>query len=185
MEGSPHPPQNNGSLVPYSNGSNGNNGHSSISESTLHSTIQDYLEQNIEQHLFSIVDMYNVDYFPPQTYQRKKYASHLNSHERNLIAELQGAISHFEDETSLEIVGETTNLYDILNLPAVYIRRIIKFCKNIPAFRQLSSEDQVTILKGFAFEILAVRFMFIYDNERDGHAILAVRARSGLLTIPW
>jgi len=111
----------------------------------------------------------------PSCTRKKKYATYLNSHERNLIAQIQSAMSVFEDENSLRLVDRTdVGVYDALNMHLFYARRIVKFARSFPAFKCLPQEDQLCILKAFCFEFLSMRFAFIYDIEKDGHAVLAV-----------
>lgn len=107
--------------------------------------------------------------------RRKKYASDLMAQERQLISNMQNAMhSTFVDENNLQIIGLVTDIVDSFNLSGLYIRSIIRFCKSIPAFKQLSEPDQLLILKPFYYEILMCRFAYLWDYGRYGYPIIQV-----------
>lgn len=144
------------------------------------STIRSVLEMDTETKIFTLYESDSVDIFKAQS-RRKKYAADLTVIERQLISELQNAMNVFEDESKIEQVreiGSNEDITNFLNLPVHYIKRIVKFCKNVSAFKCLKSDDQMIILRPFFMECLNIRFMFIYDVEKDGHAILEVIAHN-------
>ncbi|KAH9403651.1 zinc ion binding [Tyrophagus putrescentiae] len=108
--------------------------------------------------------------------RKKKYAADLNVIERQLISELQSAInSAFVDELSLPCIGEVKNVIDkdFINLPVHYIRRMVRFVKNLSAFSVLSEDDKMAAVKPFFMEMLSLRFIYNLDVVKDGHPVLA------------
>ena len=63
---------------------------------------------------------------------------------------------------------------DALNVHGYYIRKIIKFCKSIGPFRDLSPEDQLIVLKGFHCEFGLIRVSFDYEQNKDGYRVINV-----------
>lgn len=108
--------------------------------------------------------------------RKKKYAADLNVIERQLIGELQSAINGaFEDELTLPCIGEVKNVIhqEFINLPVHYIRRMVRFVKNLAAFRVLTEEDKMATMKPFFMEMLSLRFIYNLDVVKDGHPVLA------------
>jgi len=58
-------------------------------------------------------------------------------------------------------------LLQLINLTAVAIKRLIKMAKKITAFRDMCQEDQVALLKGGCTEMMIMRSVMIYDDDRD------------------
>jgi len=48
----------------------------------------------------------------------------------------------------------------------VAIKRLIKMAKKITAFRDMCQEDQVALLKGGCTEMMIMRSVMIYDDDR-------------------
>lgn len=97
----------------------------------------------------------------------------LTVHEQKILTELQNSLSAvFEDETKLELVGTVTKVEDAFNLPALYAKRIIKFCKSMPPFKALKKEDQFLILKHFYLKILNLRIAFVWNSQQSGYPVI-------------
>lgn len=96
-------------------------------------------------------------------------------YELMMIQEVQSGMSVFGDENSLETIGnaEEDQLLQVVNLSAIYIRKVINFCKNVSAFTRLNQDDQIIVLKSFYPHISAVYAAHIYCVERDGFKIMA------------
>ena len=92
----------------------------------------------------------------------------LNSAELEKVREINSAMAIFPNEYSAEYVGEVNSLPETMNSPGNYIKKYIKFCKQIAAYRCLSTEDQLVVFKKFYFEISAIRFSFLYDVSVEG-----------------
>lgn len=99
----------------------------------------------------------------------------LTDYEIQEIERVNQAMSHFEEETQLPVSGIIEDANRAFNLPGLYARRIVKFCKNMDHFKVLNQVDQFTILKEFFIELTCVRFAFNYDMKRDCARIIAVR----------
>ncbi|EDW16462.1 nuclear hormone receptor HR96 [Drosophila mojavensis] len=61
---------------------------------------------------------------------------------------------------------QSPKLLQLINLTAVAIKRLIKMAKKISAFRDMCQEDQVALLKGGCTEMMIMRSVMIYDNDR-------------------
>ncbi|KAH8388226.1 hypothetical protein KR093_001289 [Drosophila rubida] len=61
---------------------------------------------------------------------------------------------------------QSPKLLQLINLTAVAIKRLIKMAKKISAFRDMCQEDQVALLKGGCTEMMIMRSVIIYDNDR-------------------
>lgn len=109
---------------------------------------------------------------PKVQHRKRTYASSLGECERQLIYELQNAMSVFVDERTLPESRETCAIEDLINWPTVYARRIITFCKNLQSFKSMHSDSQLLILKAFYLPQLLIRAMFNYDVKREGYPVL-------------
>src|SRR5699024_9601402 len=85
----------------------------------------------------------------------------------------------FSNENSLRVLGEPTNVHAVMHLTAVYVKKIITFCKKLKPFLGLPQMDQMILLKNLIPEKLFVRAAFLYQPERDGWKWLAVSGRGG------
>nr|XP_022338256.1 nuclear hormone receptor HR96-like isoform X1 [Crassostrea virginica] len=54
---------------------------------------------------------------------------------------------------------------DLFNLTDIFIRRLIKFAKHVPEFKQLQQEDQIHLLKGGIMEIMVLRSVMGFDAQ--------------------
>ncbi|KAH8407185.1 hypothetical protein KR222_009984 [Zaprionus bogoriensis] len=61
---------------------------------------------------------------------------------------------------------QSPKLLQLINLTAVAIKRLIKMAKKISAFRDMCQEDQVALLKGGCTEMMIMRAVMTYDNDR-------------------
>ncbi|OAF69268.1 1,25-dihydroxyvitamin D3 receptor [Intoshia linei] len=64
-------------------------------------------------------------------------------------------------------IRNASTIADILNISEIGMRRIIEMSKRIPAFRNLTQEDQVILLKGGSLELLIIRGVMSYEREHD------------------
>lgn len=95
--------------------------------------------------------------------------------EMEKLVEIKEAMSvAFVNEAKLPIVKVATFL-EILNMSGHHVRRIIKFCKAVSAFRELSPADQLVVLKGFHCEIGAIRGAFVFHPDMDGSPVVEVK----------
>src|SRR5699024_5760199 len=104
----------------------------------------------------------------------KPRPSTLQCHELGHLEEVQNAMLIFPDETQYRITGSATNMMEAVNLPCVYIRKIIKFCKQIEAFKGLPQNDQLCLLKSFFPNVNSVRFSYLYRPDLDGIPMIKV-----------
>ena len=100
----------------------------------------------------------------------------LSQYEQKLIDQIATAIeASFPNETELELIeGEATNLLFTFNWPSFYLRRIIKFAKSMPDFKQFKSDDQLQILKPYFTEFLPIKMAHIWNPELQGFPVYEV-----------
>lgn len=115
--------------------------------------------------------------------RKRKYAFDLNACERNCIRELETAMSVFKDEATLPSIGPMSSLEEAFNWPTNYSRKIIQFCKRIPAFTLLQQNDQLIIIKAFYMEFLTLRASFAFEPDKNGYRVLAVNKERGNVLI--
>ncbi|KAK3095366.1 hypothetical protein FSP39_013806 [Pinctada imbricata] len=54
---------------------------------------------------------------------------------------------------------------ELFNLTDIFIRRLIKFAKHVPEFKNLQQEDQIHLLKGGIMEIMVLRSAMGFDSK--------------------
>ncbi|XP_030369834.1 nuclear hormone receptor HR96 isoform X2 [Scaptodrosophila lebanonensis] len=67
-------------------------------------------------------------------------------------------------------------LLQLINLTAVAIKRLIKMAKKISAFRDMCQEDQVALLKGGCTEMMIMRSVMIYDDDRNSWKAMSTKS---------
>lgn len=95
--------------------------------------------------------------------------------ELQLMEEICNASKLLVDENTLKEVDIEHDFAATMHLPLAYITHIIRFCKNIKAFKALSTPDQLTIMKPFFFEFLSIRFSFNFIEKYSGFLVIGVR----------
>lgn len=105
-------------------------------------------------------------------YKKQKPNIYFTTNEQQVISELQNALNVFEDESKLPITRTVSCVIEAFNVPSIYAKRIIKFCKNISAFKILGEPDQFAILKSFYLKFLMLRTSFMWNNEKNGYPVL-------------
>ncbi|KAH9396910.1 zinc ion binding [Tyrophagus putrescentiae] len=113
----------------------------------------------------------------------------LSLSESRILAEATAASSScFVDESQLPVVGQIGSLVEAFNAYSHYVRRIVGYCNRVEAFKALKRADQLLLVKPFYFELLAIRFSFIYNVETDSYPVMeneagtkAVLMRIGLI----
>ncbi|KAK9502135.1 hypothetical protein O3M35_012726 [Rhynocoris fuscipes] len=63
------------------------------------------------------------------------------------------------------------SLLDVINLTALAIRRLIKMCKRISAFRTLCQEDQLSLLKQGCTQMMILRSVTTFDPDKNSWKI--------------
>ncbi|XP_036223890.1 nuclear hormone receptor HR96 isoform X1 [Bactrocera oleae] len=72
-----------------------------------------------------------------------------------------------DDRVKPEDTHQDPKLLQVINLTAVAIKRLIKMAKKISVFRDMCQEDQVALLKGGCTEMMIMRSVLTYDNNRN------------------
>lgn len=99
----------------------------------------------------------------------------LSPGEARLIEEATSASAAcFIDESTLPVVGEIGSLGEAFNAYSHYVRRIVGYCNRVEAFKSMKRADQLALLKPFYFELLAIRFSYLYDAALDGYPVIKV-----------
>ena len=153
-------------------------------------------ESALEEGILKSITLYDVDYSrrrrreedqglpPPSPLSLKRQSSkcsknaaptELTAFELEQISFVGRAMSAFIDESTCPNVLVATSLAQCFQMPEVYIRWAIKFCKRFPAFSELSAANQFSIFKNFAYDILTIRMVFGFDLERNGALMFTVK----------
>uniref|UniRef100_W8C454 Nuclear hormone receptor HR96 n=1 Tax=Ceratitis capitata TaxID=7213 RepID=W8C454_CERCA len=72
-----------------------------------------------------------------------------------------------DERVKPEEAQQDPKLLHVINLTAVAIKRLIKMAKKIGVFRDMCQEDQVALLKGGCTEMMIMRSVLTYDNNRN------------------
>ena len=82
---------------------------------------------------------------------------------------LRGHYIRFDEAAKQQFQGSGDQIYAmIFSRVTELIEKVVKFCKAVPGFRDISLEDQMEVLKGATFEIVAFRAAFFIE---DGHLV--------------
>lgn len=101
----------------------------------------------------------------------------MSAYEERVLSEVNQRCQWiFAEELSLPVTGEASSFGHACNLPGLYIRKIIRFCKSIPEFKCLSNEDQLKIIKPYFTEMLLVRFTFAFSEEHNAFRVIGAEA---------
>uniref|UniRef100_A0A069DU14 Putative hormone-like 96 protein n=1 Tax=Panstrongylus megistus TaxID=65343 RepID=A0A069DU14_9HEMI len=104
----------------------------------------------------------------------------LSSVHRTLLEDLiiaNKALDAPVDQEISNLLGEefkscgSKSLLDVINLTALAIRRLIKMCKRINAFRTLCQEDQLSLLKQGCTQMMILRSVATFDPDRNSWKI--------------
>ncbi|XP_045475500.1 nuclear hormone receptor HR96 [Harmonia axyridis] len=115
----------------------------------------------------------------------QSHSKELNDAERAKLNELIVANKvlsvPFDDDIENSLLGQMRDphgkleadpaLLDVINLTAIAIRRLIRMVKKINAFKSMCQEDQVSLLKGGATEIMILRSAMNYDSKNKSWQI--------------
>ncbi|XP_016977385.2 nuclear hormone receptor HR96 [Drosophila rhopaloa] len=117
----------------------------------------------------------------------------LNEAEQNKLRELRlasealydpvdedlSALMMGDDRIKPDDTRHNPKLLQLINLTAVAIKRLIKMAKKITAFRDMCQEDQVALLKGGCTEMMIMRSVMIYDDDRDSWKVPHTKENMG------
>lgn len=142
-------------------------------KSNLYSILENDIKKKINQ--CDIEDDSNLGGDNVLRLPTEKKLIKFNEMELQLMEEIANASKLLVDENSLKEVNIEHDFTAMMQLPIAYITHIIRFCKNIKAFKGLSTFDQLTIMKPFFFEFLSVRFSFNFIEKYSGFLVIGVR----------
>ncbi|KAH9392159.1 hypothetical protein TYRP_022184 [Tyrophagus putrescentiae] len=151
---------------------------SSPSSSLSSTSLDGLLNRTITVELQKPTDHHENQLLTTIPNRSKKYATTLNHFEKQCISELQSALAAcFLAEHSLPCAGHFASLTEAYNWPAVYSKRVSRFCRSLPAFNALPSfSEQLVILRSAYLYVLSLRAFFAYDHSLGGYYILADEA---------
>ncbi|XP_002013932.2 nuclear hormone receptor HR96 [Drosophila persimilis] len=86
-----------------------------------------------------------------------------------------------DDRIKPDDTRHNPKLLQLINLTAVAIKRLIKMAKKITAFRDMCQEDQVALLKGGCTEMMIMRSVMIYDDDRDSWKVPHTKENMGTI----
>lgn len=71
------------------------------------------------------------------------------------------------DEVSTDsLPRDQTNMADLINIAELSMRRVISMTKQVTAFKTLSQEDQIQLLKAGSIELLILRSVITFDKDK-------------------
>ncbi|CAG2170006.1 unnamed protein product [Oppiella nova] len=124
----------------------------------------------------NIEESYDED-FPmiPIANQITTYDKNLNQIEMNRLAELLNATQKIRDPVS-KVTSEATVYPDVRQTFAIKgeqeIKRFALMCRHLSAFTGICDEDKISLLKAGCVEILPMRSLIAYNNDRQYWAVV-------------
>ncbi|XP_041373072.1 nuclear hormone receptor HR96-like [Gigantopelta aegis] len=88
-------------------------------------------------------------------------------------------ISSFLSETTTSLKVLPTNPTEFINVAEGFVRRIIKFAKNIDFFKKLCKEDQIVLLKSSVVDIMMLRSAVNFDPYTETWSLSTLSCLSG------
>lgn len=118
--------------------------------------------------------------------RKRRTPQRLSIHEQQVLEQLQNALSAaFEDERQLPVVKRVSTAEEAFNQHCLYARRIVKFIKSMPPFRELKEEaEQFTLLKAFFMKILVLRCAFNYSPHLQGYPMIEDESGARAVFLP-
>ena len=58
-------------------------------------------------------------------------------------------------------------MMDLVNIAEISVRRVIHMAKTVKSFKALPQADQISLLKGGSIELLILRSVITYDEEKQ------------------
>ncbi|GFR93494.1 vitamin D3 receptor B [Elysia marginata] len=103
----------------------------------------------------------------------EEYSVPLSPYIKDMLSQLQTVYSDiFEAPYAPEQVPKFTDTPksadDVFNMTDIFIRRLIKFAKNLPEFKNLDQSDQICLLKGGIMEMFLLRSAMGFDSKSRG-----------------
>ena len=59
------------------------------------------------------------------------------------------------------------SMMDLVNIAEISVRRVIHMAKTVKSFKALPQADQISLLKGGSIELLILRSVITYDEEKQ------------------
>lgn len=91
----------------------------------------------------------------------------LNAIEQNKLEELLIANSIFKMPLPSIVPSDPSDFLDVIKMTDYAIRRLIKMSKKLPAFMNLCQQDQIALLKGGCTEIMVLRSVMAFNQEKE------------------
>lgn len=138
------------------------------------------VESVLEMGILKSISLFDVDYAKKQTDsfspapKLSPKNNELTEFELGHIDFVSKSMSVFVDESTCSNVIVATSLLQCFQMPDIYFKWAIKFCKRFPAFSCLNSSDQFALFKPFAYDILTIRMVFNFDLQKNGFLMFTV-----------
>ncbi|CAG2163399.1 unnamed protein product [Oppiella nova] len=135
----------------------------------------------------NIEESYDED-FPmiPIANQITTYDKNLNQIEMNRLAELLNATQKIRDPVS-KVTSEATVYPEVRQTFAIKgeqeIKRFALMCRHLSAFTGICDEDKISLLKAGCVEIVPMRSLIAYNNERQYWAIVLDSNNTTIITL--
>ncbi|RUS89585.1 hypothetical protein EGW08_002603, partial [Elysia chlorotica] len=103
----------------------------------------------------------------------EEYAVPLSPYIKDMLNQLHSVYTEiFEAAYALDYVPKLTDnpktADELFNMTDIFIRRLIKFAKTLPEFKNLEQSDQIQLLKGGIMEMFLLRSAMGFDSKSRG-----------------
>ncbi len=117
--------------------------------------------------------------------RKRRTPQRLSVHQQQVLEQLQNALAAaFEDERQLPVVKNVSSAEEAFNQHCLYAKRIVKFIKSMPPFRELKEAEQFTILKAFFMKVLVLRCAFNYSPHLQGYPMIEDESGARAVFLP-
>lgn len=162
---------------------------SSSTEARIQQRIELYLEISLLRKWGTQTDKSELAQYllstakiPYKNKKKQKSLIELSSYELELISAAHQALQVFPDERAAQVVvtrftcmDQDHTQYLTEKYAQIYSVKSIEFCHQIPVFNNLTSNDQLALLKRFVFDLLSIRFAYSKQPDENGLRFLVVR----------
>lgn len=112
------------------------------------------------------VKVIRENYILPYEVLRENAIKELTSNEKLKLSQLVSSVHLMQYETVYEL-PLSERFVDLVRITEIITRMLIKMCKMLTGFQNLSQEDQIALLKGGCMETLLIRSIMTINLEKE------------------
>ncbi|GFO44646.1 hormone receptor 96 [Plakobranchus ocellatus] len=106
-------------------------------------------------------------------YDNDEYSVPLSPYIKDMLSQLHTLYSDIFDapyapDQLPKFSNNPRSANELFNMTDIFIRRLIRFAKNLPEFKNLTQADQIQLLKGGIMEMFVLRSAVSFDSKRKG-----------------